>query len=324
MDEFGLIERLFAPLASGFPPALALKDDAAVMPLPPAGYELVLTCDAMSAGIHFLGNEAPSLIAKKLLRTNLSDLAAKGASPLCYLLSLALPSEISSTWIEDFVHGLREDQAHYDIQLAGGDTTRCQGAFTASITAIGTVPMGCALLRANAKAGDRIYVSGTLGDSALGLKLLQGTISAVSGADSLWLKERYFLPQPRLHLGHKLIGHAHACMDISDGLVQDLGHLCAASRTGAVIHRQRLPLSQAALSLLSEDERHWQHIYSGGDDYELLFTVPHSEAEHIESLAQELLLPLTCIGDVVTAPGVILFDEHGHNVTPVHGGYRHF
>lgn len=322
MDEFALIRTLLAPLARDFPGSLNLRDDAALLRAP-EGCELVVTKDAMCAGVHFFPQDDAGLIAKKLLRVNLSDLAAKGAAPLCYFMALMLPRDTDNGWYARFAEGLRDDQAHYGIHLAGGDTTATPGLLALSLTAVGSVKQGAALLRSGARAGDRIYVSGTLGDAALGLAVLQETLN-VSPLHSLWLKERYYLPQPRMALGAKLHGIAHACMDVSDGLVQDLGHICTASGVGAVIHRHRLPLSEAALSVLQENEAWWHAISSGGDDYELLFTVPHNMEDELQALAQQLLLPLTCIGDIVPGSDVQLLDEHGQDATPAQGGYRHF
>lgn len=322
LNEFGLIERFFAPLAHGFPGSYGLTDDAASIS-PPPGCELVITKDAMCAGVHFFGDEDASLIAKKLLRVNLSDLAAKGARPMCYFLALMLPEDTSLPWLESFAAGLAEEQAHTHIHLAGGDTTATHGPLCMSVTMVGSVANGQMLRRSSARAGDRVYVSGTLGDSALGLAVLQKRL-LVDSAASLWLKERYFLPQPRLALGQALHGIARASMDISDGLVQDAGHICKASGVGMILHRHKLPLSRSALDVLLEQPHWWDAVTSGGDDYEILFTVPHSLEEELVEAARSLVLPLTCIGDVVAGEGVKMFDEHGADVTPVTGGYRHF
>lgn len=322
MREFELIASAFSPLTQGFDGSLALRDDAALLRVP-EGHELVVTKDAICEGVHFMGSEAPDWIAKKLLRCNLSDLAAMGAQPLCYFLAIMVPKGTQQAWLTQFAHGLAEDQKLFGISLAGGDTVGSMGPFSASVTAMGLVKRGTALRRNGAKPGDRIYVSGSLGDSALGLALLQERLRAeVSVADSLWLKERYFLPQPRMALGQKLVGLAHSAMDISDGLVQDLGHICAASGVGAVLHRKLLPLSDAAKHVLELHDV-WDAVLTGGDDYELLFTAPPSAAENIAVLAQELHLPLTAIGEIVAGEGVSVLDEHGMDVTPKHGGFRH-
>ena len=323
MREFDIINSLFAPLAQGFDGSLGLRDDAAILRVA-QGEELVVTTDAISEGIHFIGSEAPEWIAKKLLRSNLSDLAAMGAKPLCYFLSIMLPENTGSEWIERFARGLAEDQSLFGITLAGGDTIATKGLFSASVTAMGTVKLGTALRRAGAKIGNSVYVSGTLGDSALGLALLQQRLGVeVSPIDSLWLKERYFLPHPRLGLGQRLVGVAHAAMDISDGLVQDLGHLCAASNVGAVLHRKWLPLSDAAQHVIDSQDDWWQAVLSGGDDYELLFTAPATAKERIAEIAAELHLPLTMVGEIVAGDGVSVQDEHGLDVTPEIKGYSH-
>ncbi len=247
MDEFDLIEKYFKPLARGFPGSLNLTDDAAVFSIP-AGCELVVTTDAISEGVHFIGDEAPELIARKLLRVNLSDLAAMGATPLCYFLAGMLPKTTEAHWVKRFAEGLAEDQKQFRINIAGGDTISTHGALSLSVTALGTVPKGKALRRSGAKPGDIIYVSGTLGDSALGLSCHCEQSSACKTQDP-FLINRYLLPEPRIALGQKLIGIANACMDISDGLVQDLGHICKASGVGATIHRDKLPLSEAGAKI---------------------------------------------------------------------------
>jgi len=323
MKEFDVIASFFAPLAEGYDGALGLCDDAALFTLDGAT-ALVVTKDAISEGVHFLGTEDAGLIAKKLLRTNLSDLAAMGAKPAFYLLAMMLPEVTQTDWIEAFSKGLAEDQRLVGVTLTGGDTIATKGPFSASLTAMGTVPHGKALLRRDAKKGDRIYVSGTLGDSALGLALLQERLGVeVAFADRLWLKERYLLPQPRLALGQALVGVAHGCMDISDGLVQDLGHICNASGVGAVIHRKLLPLSDAARHVVEADDAWWRAPLSGGDDYELLFTVPQAAHKQVEAIAAALSLPLTAIGEIISGAGVTVHDEHGMNVTPEVKGYNH-
>ena len=263
MNEFELIGRYLAPLSANFPGAFNLTDDAAVLSVP-AGMELVITNDAISEGVHFIGDEDPALIAQKLLRTNLSDLAAMGATPLCYFLTLMLPKHTDENFISRFTQGLSDDQRTYNLSLAGGDTISTHAPFTCAITAHGLVPQGQALRRSGAKPGDAIYVSGTLGDSALGLKF----------PENAYLKKRYQLPQPRLSLGESLRGIATSCMDISDGLLQDLTHICRASNVGAEIHLEQLPLSMDARALIEKDKTLWPLIYAGGDDYELLFTAP--------------------------------------------------
>lgn len=324
MGEFELIASVFAPLSKDFDGSLGLRDDAALLRVA-QGQELVITTDSVQEGVHFLGGEDAALIAKKLLRRNLSDLAAMGAEPLCYLLTLMLPKTQTRGWVEHFAQGLAEDQALYGITLAGGDTSVSRGElFAASVTAMGTVTVGTALRRSGAKVGDWIFVSGTLGDSTLGLALLQERLKvALSSADSLWLKECYFLPQPRVQLGQKLVGCAHAVIDISDGLLQDLGHVCAASGVGAVLHRRQLPLSSAARAVVEAQPDWWEAVLSGGDDYELLFTAPEREKDRIAGIAAALNLTISPIGKIVRGEGVQVLDEHGIDATPVIPGFTH-
>ncbi len=323
MREFNLIANHLAPLAAKFEGSLGLRDDAALIRVP-EGHELVVTKDAISQGVHFIGDEDAILIAKKLMRTNLSDLAAKGAKPLCYMLGLMLPDGTTDEWVEEFAKGLLEEQQMFGLHLIGGDTIKIEGPFCASITAFGLIKSGRAMLRKGAKPGDRVYVTGTLGDSAIGLALLQNQLRLpLANAHTVWLKDRYLLPQPRMALGQALVGIAHACMDISDGLVQDLGHLCDVSGVRAVLHRKLLPLSVAAATVISSTPGYWHSVLSGGDDYELLFTAPSSAQEDLAALSKNLRIPITAIGEIIVGEGVVVQDEHGRDVTPDEGGYSH-
>ena len=256
MREHTLIKQYFVPLAESFSGSLNLSDDAAILDVP-EGQQLVVTKDAIAEGIHYVAGTEPALIAQKLLRTNLSDLAAMGATPLCYFLSLALPT-LDEDFITRFAEGLAADQKEFGIYLAGGDTIATKGAPVFSLTAHGLVPKGAALLRRGAKAGDAIYVSGTLGDAALGLASLRAQRSnpeldrhvADAPRDDDYLLQRYHLPQPRLQLGQSLRGMATSCIDISDGLLADMAHICTASNVGAEIMLEQLPLSDAAKKML--------------------------------------------------------------------------
>lgn len=309
MNEFDLIKTYFAPLAYGFPGSLNLTDDAAVIDVPD-GMQLVVTKDAIVEGVHFLGSEDAALIARKLLRVNLSDLAAKGATPLCYLLAVMLPASTTEAWIKDFASGLATDQQEFSIALAGGDTTRTNGTLCLTLTALGLVSQGQMLKRRGARAGDGVYVSGTLGDAALGLLCLQGALSRNTA-----LEHRYFLPEPRLALGKQLLGIATSAMDISDGLVQDLGHICAASGVGAVIERGCIPLSDVARAAIKHNSASWETILAGGDDYEILFTAPEGKVTS---------LPVTRIGTVVAESSVRVLDESGKDIPIAKRGFTHF
>lgn len=305
MHEFDIIARHFRPLASAFPGALGLKDDAALL-IPPPGMQIVVTADAVNAGVHFIGNETPELIARKALRVNLSDLSAMGAEPWCYFLTLALPQDTQEHFIARFAEGLAQDQAEFGIHLAGGDTTATHGKLSVSITALGLVPPGAALTRAGAKAGDHVYVSGTLGEAALGLRTLQSPPQCPM-PNAQRLIERYLLPSPRIALGMNLRGVANACMDISDGLMQDLSHICSASNLGAELWADRIPIPPMGISLTE--------AVSAGDDYELLFTAP-PDASVPEGCTQ--------IGIMREGAGVKLLDAQGAEINIPQRGYRHF
>ena len=314
-DEFALIARYFRPLTAGREGALNLADDAALIDVP-AGRRLAVSADALVAGVHFFAEDAPDLIARKMLRVNLSDLAAMAAVPLGYVMTCAFPSNIDETWLAGFAAGLARDQAEFAIALLGGDTTATPGPLTLSVTAFGTVETGRELRRSGAKAGDLIAVSGTIGDAALGLARLQGKIGGFVGDDELI--ERYLLPQPRLALARRLIGLATAAMDISDGLVGDLAHICNASKLSAVIEAAKLPLSRPARHLLGEQPQRLLTILTGGDDYELLFTVPAARK------AELARLPVTVIGRMEAGQGTSVIDAQGRAIDTGKGGYRHF
>jgi thiamine-monophosphate kinase len=316
--EFAFIAERLRPLAAGSPGALDLLDDAALLD-PPAGAELVLTKDAMVAGVHFLADDPPAQIAQKLLRVNLSDLAAMGAAPLGYLLALARARDTSDAWLADFCAGLAADQAECGFGLLGGDTVSTPGPLTLSLTALGHVPKGQALRRSTARPGDEVWVSGTLGDGALGLKVLQGALDAPPAAGT-FLISRYRLPQPRLALGQALRGIASAALDVSDGLLADLGHILETSAVGAEIHVGALPLSPAARALPGACEA----ALAGGDDYELLFTAPPERRARLEALSAELDLPLTCIGRITSAEGLRVLDQEGLQITVTTTGWQHF
>lgn len=314
LGEFDRIAQFFKPLAAGFPGALGLTDDAALIS-PGGGYEFVVTTDALVADVHFRSLDPPDLIARKALRVNLSDLAAMGAEPVCYTLATILPASADEAWLTAFVRGLAMDQAEFGIGLAGGDSVKTPGPAALSVTAIGRVRTGHALRRSGAKPGDRVYVSGTIGDGSLGLAVLQGR---ASDDDDATLAGRYLLPQPRLALGRALVGKASAALDVSDGLVADLGHIAEASGVRIVIEADRVPTSAAAKAATFADSRLAEAILAGGDDYELAFTAPIDLPERLADVA------VTCIGRVEAGSGVAVLDREGRPVTLSSGGYRHF
>jgi thiamine-monophosphate kinase len=316
--EFEFIAHRLRPLAAGTPGALELLDDAALLD-PSPGMQLVLAKDAMVAGVHFLEDDPAGQIAQKLLRVNLSDLAAMGAAPIGYLLALARPKAIEDDWLGGFCAGFAADNGEFGIALLGGDTVSTPGPLTLSLTAIGEVPNGEALLRGGARASDDIWISGTLGDAALGLAVLRGALD-VAGPASAHLIGRYRVPLPRLALGQALRGLAHAAIDISDGLVADLGHVVEASGVGAEVWADFLPLSEAARDLQGAREA----ALSGGDDYELLFTAPSRQRNAIEQLGAKFSLALTRIGHISAQPGLRVLDADGAEVAVVRSGWRHF
>ena len=319
--EFELIRRYFAPLSG--PGSLSLADDAAILQ-PRPGWSMVATVDTVISGVHFLPEDPPDLVARKALRVNLSDLAAMGAEPVGYLLVTALPSATDEAWVARFAQGLAQDQAEFAIGLLGGDSAATPGPLTITITALGQIEAGRALLRSGASPGDRVYVSGTLGDGAFGLKIARGGGSGLEAAARAHLLERYRLPRPRLRLGRRLVGLATAALDVSDGLVGDLRHICEASKVGAAIEAVRVPLSPAARALIEAGEASLAEALTGGDDYELLFTAPTEAEPALARIAAELDLPLTRVGEIRADPGLDVLDESGRPLALGSGGYRHF
>ncbi len=315
--------RHFAPLSTAEAGAYGLRDDAASLTVP-AGAELIVTKDMMAAGVHFFADDPAQTLGRKILRVNLSDLAAMGATPRAYALGLALPSEMPSGWLEEFAAGLASDQAQFGVTLIGGDTIRAPGALTLSLTAFGEVPQGRALRRSGARAGDDIYVSGSIGDAALGLLAAKGGLGMVAAAERSELVSRYRLPEPRTELGKRLIGRANAAIDVSDGLVADLGHVCAASRVGACIEADLVPLSTAARTACAADPMLLSHVLSGGDDYELLFTAPPGAADELGKAARGAGVALNRIGTVLEGSGVRVLASDGEEMKFESGGYAHF
>ncbi len=325
LGEFDLIARYFAPLAASAPGAFGLSNDAAVLD-PAPGYSVVVTTDAMVAGVHFLPDDPANLVARKLLRVNLSDLAAMGARARAYVLDLALPPNLDEAWVAAFVDGLRADQDEFGITLLGGDTVKTPGALTLALTAFGEVPTGTALTRTGARAGDDIYVSGSIGDGALGLKALRGEIVGLTETARAALADRYHLPRPRLALGQALAarGLATAALDISDGLVADLGHVATGSGLAAEVEAQAVPLSTAARAALTADPGLREVVLGGGDDYELLFAAPPDTVAAIAALAEDVALPLTRIGAMAAGTGVRVLDEAGAPIPLAKAGWSHF
>jgi thiamine-monophosphate kinase len=321
LGEFERIRRFFAPLAG--PGGLGLADDAALADCR-AGYRLVMTADAMVAGVHFLPEDPPDLVAKKLLRVNLSDLAAMGAQPLHYLLTTALPASLGADWIEAFARGLGADQQLYGVDLLGGDSVSTPGPAALSLTAIGEVAAGAEIRRSGARPGDDIWVSGTIGDAYLGLGILQGGYPALDDENRAALVRRFQLPEPRVRLGPALAGIAHAMVDISDGLLADLGHICETSDVTASVELPAVPMSAAARRVAALEPGIAARLATGGDDYELAFTAAPEAAETIRGVGARLDVAVARIGRIEAGQGVRLVDAAGRELFVKATGYRHF
>ncbi len=310
MDEFARIARYFAPLAG--PEGLGLTDDAALL-APPPGRELVLTVDQMIEGVHFLSQDAPALIARKLLRRNLSDLAAMGAQPLGYLLTTALPRARDESWLRGFTEGLAADQREFGFTLYGGDSASSLAHIALTATLIGHLAPGTALRRDGARPGDEIWVTGTIGDAALGLAARHGQLADPTG----FLTRRSLLPTPRLGLALGRI--AHAAIDVSDGLVQDLGHLAQASGVRAILRAGAVPASEQAAAC---GPAMLETRLTGGDDYELLLAVPPAKAAALTRACGGL--KITKIGAFIAGEGVEIHDDAGNTLHFAKPGWTHF
>ena len=310
--EQQLIRDVFAPLAEDSPGAFGLRDDAALVS-PDPDTELVVTQDALVEGVHFNAIDPPELVAQKALRVNLSDLAAKGADPSYYLLSLALAEHTGRGWIEAFAEGLAADQKQFDCRLVGGDTVSTAGPVVISVTAIGTVPRGAMKRRHGARPGELIYVTGTIGDSLLGLNIRQGELyhgpSTAAGRE--FLANRYLVPQPRVDFVPAVRSYASSAMDISDGLAGDLELLCDASGVSAEVDLTEVALSGPAREICEGGLVTLEQLMSAGDDYELLMTVPPNSVYSLEGASHRLSTRVSRIGRVVEAGSPIRFYGEG-------------
>lgn len=319
--EFDLIAQAFAPLSDD-DQGLALSDDAALL-LPTPGHSIVLTTDTIVRGVHYRTGDPARDVGRKALRVSLSDLAAMGATARGYLVNLAIADDIDDPWLDAFAAGLAEDNATFDVVLLGGDTVRQPGSASISVTAVGEVRAGQALRRSGARVGDLVVVSGAIGDGFAGLRVLD----AAGGLDVAhvdFLAQRYRLPQPRIDLGTGLRGLAHAALDVSDGLVADLEHICTASGVGAVIEAPQVPVSPAAFAAIEAGLVTRDDLFGGGDDYELLFCIAPETRPAIDRLAERLALPLKTIGVVEEGSGVRVLNEAGNELRLPRRGHTHF
>jgi thiamine-monophosphate kinase len=321
--EDSLIARYFRPLATD-PGAFDLGDDAAI--LKAHGEDIVVTTDAIVEGVHFLPDDPPDTVARKALRVNLSDLAAKGADPAGFVLTLALRGA-DDAWLTAFARGLGSDAGLFGCPLLGGDTVSTPGPLMISITAFGRVPVGKMVHRGGAKPGDRIVVTGTIGDAALGLDICKGGAAATDLADdaAAMLVGRYRVPQPRNALAQAVRDHASAAMDVSDGLAGDLAKLCAASGVSAIIDAPSIPLSAPAATLLARGAVGIPAIVSGGDDYEILGAVPENRFEAFAQAAARAAVPVASIGTVIAGTLAPKFlDGQGREIPLPRLSYSHF
>jgi len=323
--EDSLIARYFKPLATD-PGAFSLGDDAAV--LKALGEDVVVTTDAIVEGVHFLSEDPPDTIARKALRVNLSDLAAKGAAPAGFVLTLALRGA-EDAWLSAFADGLGDDAKSYVCPLLGGDTVSTPGPLTVSVTAFGRLPAGSMVHRSGARVGDCVMVTGTIGDAALGLDVLKGGAVAAALAGDPAAREllvsRYRVPQPRNALAHAVREHASAAMDVSDGLAGDLTKLCAASGISANIDTPLIPASSAAAALVARGVVAIDALISGGDDYEILCAVPAARCAAFEAEARRAGVALTSIGTIIEGNGPPRFlSAEGAELALRRLSYSHF
>ena len=328
--EFELIAKYFAPLCA--PNAFSLLDDAAVI-TPPNGCDLVITKDMLVSNRHFFDSDPPEAIAAKALRVNLSDLAAKGATPLGFLLGIALPANWEPEWLERFATGLGKDIATYNCQLYGGDTVCALDDLVISITAFGTVPKGKIVRRTTMRAGDSLYVSGTIGDSALGLKMRLATEQWVSDfkqhqpKDNIeYFLKRYLLPEPRVELNAAVLEYASACMDISDGFVGDLVKMLGTNNLKLDLSATRIPMSEAARNAMLIEPETAKTVFTGGDDYELLIAVSPNNTHAFERAVAKTKTAVTYLGTAEQSESVSLkiLDATGNPIQFVNKSYAHF
>ena len=319
-SEFEIITQLFKPMAGSS--SLDLKDDAALF-TPPAGLNMVVTQDALIEGVHFLPTDPAWSVAKKLIRVNLSDLAAMGADPSGVVLSLCMGPLADAAWLDEFAQGFHEDLSRFEIELVGGDTTAGPGPVVLSLTAYGWVPEGAALLRSGAAPGDVLCVTGPIGDGALGLKAAQGMVTGLDQAAVEATRKHYRMPVPQVAAGRALRGLASAAIDVSDGLMADAGHLCQASQVGAIIRMDSVPMSDALKQAAAEDSSWRLKAVTGGDDYQLLVSIPPNKMPGAQAALTGTGAVLSEIGTVMLGSAVALVDADGEALDIPKAGYEH-
>ena len=318
-----------APLARGYPGAFALKDDCALL-TPEPGHDLVLKTDPIAENVHFLPDTPPGAVAWKALAVNVSDLAAKGATPIGYLLALSFPAAPTAAWMAAFVAGLEHAQAQFRCHLLGGDTDRRPGPLAISVTVIGSVPQGQFVPRTGVQPGDVLFVSGSIGDAGLGLALIKDpalqTAWGLTEHEAAYLRDRYNRPEPRLHLAPALRQHASAAMDLSDGLVKDLERMLRVSGVAARLNAGDVPLSPAARTVLSGAPDRLAQLITAGDDYEVLAAVPQAKAAAFQAAAAAAGVEVTRTGQALAGPPQLsVLGADGHPLAlPAQRGWDHF
>ncbi len=326
-SEAELIATYLAPLTAGFPGAFNLSDDCAALPVA-EGLELIVTTDAVAASVHCFADDAAGDIAWKALAVNVSDLVAKGAEPYAYTMALSFPEPPERVWMEAFAAGLSAAQTAFGLTLAGGDSDVRPGPLSVTITAFGILPKGGMVRRSGATAGDVIFVTGTIGDSGLGLALRKVPAQAqrwqLPAADHERLVQRYLRPEPRAALIPAIRKFATASIDVSDGLAKDLGHLCRASDVGASVELDRCPRSQAAQRVVALEPGIQRRLITSGDDYEVLLTVPQNAAAEFEAAAKAARVVVTAIGTIDADRDVRFLASDGASVQLGRLGWEHF
>ncbi len=319
--EFELIERYFAPLASEG--SFSLRDDAALLEVP-EGKELVVTQDAIAAGVHFFADDPPDTIAKKAIRVNLSDLASKGATPLTFSLALGLHSNLTEEWLVGFVDGIAEDCSKFSLSICGGDTFKVAHGPVVSITAFGLVDKGSYTSRLGASVGDELFVSGQVGLGALGLRVRKGTVNLPDQASADSFLSRYLVPEPPLKLASTISDYASASMDISDGFVGDLEKLAAASGLGFDIPFESIPLP-SVLDNMPQDAMEISVALTGGDDYQFIFTVPAERVDDMLASTKALDIQLSHLATANDRPGSVeIKTADGRHIDLSNKSWRHF
>lgn len=329
LNEFGIIKKYFLPLTNGCKEANLLQDDCAAISLD-SKKELVISKDLMAEDVHFSKEDGAYNIASKLLKTNISDLASSGAKPLFYMLGFSQSNKPDEKFIKEFCRGLKDVGCEYKISLIGGDSIRTTGKLCFSVTIFGETAKGKSLKRNNAKNGDLIFVSGAIGDAFLGLQILQNKINCPNKTHQKYLTNRHLQPSARIDLGMELVKQnlSKCAIDISDGLLADLNHICEASNLSATIYQEKIPLSKAAEFCLSENNNiNLNQLFTGGDDYELIFTTHPKNQNKVENLAKKIGVKISLIGKLsrkLNNSNVNLIDKNNNKIKLTHLGYTHF